>query len=123
MGTTIRTSISLLFLGALSYPFGGELKTGGYKAILLIAIGGGIIAGGFGIFCLYSALKTGQLSTVLTIAFCLNPRYWDFVGHVCDKREADSSSIYRHFINSHGCYLNNPVFSSLIILNLSSELP
>ncbi len=73
MGTTIRTGTSVLLLLAISYPFWGQAKAVGTKPILLIAIGGGLIAGCLGIICLYSALKTGQLSIVLTIAFCLTP--------------------------------------------------
>ncbi|MCP4082149.1 MAG: EamA family transporter, partial [Planctomycetaceae bacterium] len=41
--------------------------------VLLIAVGGGVIAGCLGIVFLYSALRDGQISIVLTIAFCLTP--------------------------------------------------
>ena len=73
MGTTIRTVISMLLLLALSYPFWGQVKSAGAKPVLLIAVGGGLIAGCLGIVFLYSALKSGQISVVLTIAFCLTP--------------------------------------------------
>ena len=73
MGTAIRTTFSLLFLAAVSFPFWGQVRTAGGKSIFLIAIGGGVLAGGLGIISLYSGLKTGDLSTVLTIAFCLTP--------------------------------------------------
>ncbi|MDG2384869.1 MAG: EamA family transporter [Pirellulaceae bacterium] len=82
MGTTIRTSTSVLLLLVISYPFWGQTKTVGMKPILLIAIGGGLITGCLGIICLYSALKTGQLSIVLTIAFCLTPVVGSLLGYL-----------------------------------------
>jgi transporter family protein len=45
----------------------------GIKSISLIAIGGGVLSGGLGIVFLYTGLKAGNLSTVMTIAFCLAP--------------------------------------------------
>ena len=73
MGTAIRTASSLLFLTFVSYPYWGQLRKAGAPSITLIAVGGGIIAGGLGIIFLYSGLKSGSLSTVMTIAFCLAP--------------------------------------------------
>jgi len=73
MGTVIRTVFSLLLLLALSFPFWPQVRTAGIKSISLIAIGGGVLAGGLGVVFLYTGLKTGNLSTVMTIAFCLAP--------------------------------------------------
>jgi bacterial/archaeal transporter family protein len=73
MGATIRTAFSLLLLLAISFPFWGQVRTAGVKSISLIAIGGGVLAGGLGLICLYAGLKSGHLATVLTIAFCLAP--------------------------------------------------
>ena len=73
MGTAIRTIFSLLFLLAVSSPFWGQVKTAGAKSITLIAVGGGLFAGGLGLIFLYTGLKTGNLSTVMTVAFCLAP--------------------------------------------------
>lgn len=73
MGTAIRTAFSLLLLSLLSIPFYGHLKVCGWKAIVLIAVCGGVIAGGLGVVFLYTGLKTGNISTVMTIAFCLAP--------------------------------------------------
>ena len=81
MGTTIRTTVSLLLLGAISFPFWGQIKTAGIKSIVLIAIGGGVLAGGLGIISLYTGLKSGNLSTVLTIAFCLTPVIGAILGY------------------------------------------
>jgi uncharacterized membrane protein len=73
MGTLIRTAFSLALLLAVSFPLWGQSKTAGIKSIVLIAVGGGMLAGGLGIISLYSGLKSGNLSTVMTIAFCLTP--------------------------------------------------
>ena len=73
MGTVIRTTFSLLLLLALSFPFWGQVRMAGIKSISLIAIGGGVLAGGLGLIFLYTGLKTGNLSTVTTIAFCVTP--------------------------------------------------
>lgn len=82
MGTAIRTAVSLLLLLVVSYPFWGQVKTAGIKPVLMIAIGGGAIAGCLGICFLYSALKTGQISSVLTIAFCLTPVFGAILGYL-----------------------------------------
>ncbi len=82
MGTTIRTVVSLTLLLALSFSFWGEVKTAGMKPVLLIAVGGGVIAGGLGVIFLYSALKEGQISNVLTIAFCLTPVIGAIMGYL-----------------------------------------
>lgn len=73
MGTAVRALFSLILLSVLSYPYIGEIRTAGLKPIILIAAGGGILAGGLGIMFFYSGLRSGYLSTVLTIAFCLTP--------------------------------------------------
>ncbi|MBN2587882.1 MAG: EamA family transporter [Candidatus Fermentibacteraceae bacterium] len=73
MGTTLRTFFSLLLLAMLSGPYWGEIKQAGTRPLLLVAAGGGILAGGLGIIFLYTGLKHGQLSSVMTIAFCLTP--------------------------------------------------
>lgn len=73
MGTAIRTFFSLLLLAALSIPFWGQVRTAGFKSLALIAVGGGVLAGGLGLICLYAGLKSGHLATVLAIAFCLAP--------------------------------------------------
>jgi bacterial/archaeal transporter family protein len=82
MGTAIRTIFALLFLAAFAAPFLGQLKTAGLKSILLIAIGGGILSGGLGIIFLYTGLKTGNLATVMAIAFCLAPVVGTIVGYL-----------------------------------------
>lgn len=73
MGTTLRTAFSLLLLALVSYPLWGQARTAGLRSVSLIAVGGGVMAGGLGIVFLYTGLKHGSLSSVMTIAFCLAP--------------------------------------------------
>ena len=82
MGTAIRTFFSLLLLMAVSFPFWGEIRTAGPKSLSLIAIGGGVLSGGLGIIFLYTGLKSGNLSTVMTVAFCLAPVIGTVLGYV-----------------------------------------
>jgi transporter family protein len=82
MGTTIRTTFSLLLLLAVSFPFWGQVRTAGGRSISLIAVGGGFLAGGLGIIFLYTGLKSGNLSTVTTIAFCLAPVVTTALGYL-----------------------------------------
>jgi transporter family protein len=69
MGITIRTAVALLILGIVSYPQWKTLPQAGTKAILMIAIGGGVIAGALGLLCFYTALKGAPLNQVMPIAF------------------------------------------------------
>jgi bacterial/archaeal transporter family protein len=69
MGITIRTAVALLILGAVSFPQWKTLPQAGTKAILMIAIGGGVIAGALGLLCFYTALKGAPLNQVMPIAF------------------------------------------------------
>ena len=82
MGTTIRTLVSLIFLLLISYPYWHQVKLAGTKPLLMIALGGGILAGGLGIVFLYSGLKSGNLSTVMTIAFCGAPVLGAILGYL-----------------------------------------
>jgi transporter family protein len=82
MGTTIRTAVSLLLLTVISYPFWHQLRTAGPKSISLIAIGGGLLSGCLGIIFLYTGLKNGNLSTVMTIAFCFAPVIGAVLGYL-----------------------------------------
>ena len=73
MGTTLRTAVSLLLLAVVSYPYWSEVKKAGATSLSLIAVGGGVVSGALGIMCLYTALKSGSLSVVMALAFCLAP--------------------------------------------------
>jgi transporter family protein len=69
MGITIRTAVALLILGAVSFPQWKTLPQAGSKALLMIAIGGGVVAGALGMLCFYTALKGAPLTKVMPIAF------------------------------------------------------
>lgn len=87
MGTAIRTVVSLIFLLLISYPYWYQVKAAGSKPVILIAIGGGILAGGLGIIFLYSGLKAGNISTVMTVAFCSAPVIGAFLGYLVLKEK------------------------------------
>ncbi|MDD5727495.1 MAG: EamA family transporter [Victivallales bacterium] len=87
MGTAVRTAVSLLLLPAISWPYWGEVKKAGLKSLLMIALGGGLLSGVLGVICLYSGLKNGHLSTVLTIAFCMTPVLGVILGIVFMKEQ------------------------------------
>ena len=69
VGITIRTAVALLILGAISFPQWKSIPTAGTKAILMMVVGGGIVAGAIGMLCFYAALKGAPLNRVMPIAF------------------------------------------------------
>ncbi len=69
LGITLRTAVALLILGAVSFPQWKTLPQAGTKAILMMVIGGGLVAGAIGMLCFYAALKGAPLNRVMPIAF------------------------------------------------------
>jgi transporter family protein len=69
MGITIRTAVAFLILGAVSFPQWKTLPQAGSKAILMMVIGGGVVAGAVGMLCFYAAIKGAPLNRVMPIAF------------------------------------------------------
>ena len=69
MGITIRTAVALVILAAVSFPQWKSLPQAGTKAILMLVIGGGIVAGAIGMLCYYAAINGAPLSKVMPIAF------------------------------------------------------
>ena len=69
MGITLRTAVALVILGAVSFPQWKTLPQAGSKAILMMVIGGGIVAGSIGMLCYYAAIKGAPLNKVMPIAF------------------------------------------------------
>jgi bacterial/archaeal transporter family protein len=69
MGITIRTAVALLILGAVSFPQWKTLSQAGPKALTMMVLGGGVVAGAIGMLCFYSAIKGAPLSKVMPIAF------------------------------------------------------
>ena len=87
LGAGVRTAVSLLLLSALSWRYWGQLRTCGVKPILLVALGGGVLAGALGIASLYAGLKSGNIAVVMTIAFCLTPIIAATGGHFLLKEK------------------------------------
>jgi transporter family protein len=69
MGITIRTAVAMLILGAVSFPQWKTVGQAGPKALTMIVVGGGIVAGSIGMLCFYAALKGAPLTQVMPIAF------------------------------------------------------
>jgi len=69
MGITIRTGVALVILAIASYPQWKTLPQAGGKALLMMAVGGGVVAGAVGMLCFYTALKGAPLNRVMPIAF------------------------------------------------------
>lgn len=69
LGITIRTAVALVLLAAASYPQWKTLPQAGPKALLYMALGGGVVAGAVGMLCFYTALKGAPLNRVMPIAF------------------------------------------------------
>ncbi len=74
-GITLRTAVALAVLGLLSINQwkGLSLRSDG-SAWLMIAIGGGVVAGSLGMWSFYRSLATtDNLGVALAIAFALSP--------------------------------------------------
>lgn len=69
MGITIRTAVALIILGAVSFPDWKTVAQAGGKPLLMMVLGGGVLAGSVGMLCFYAALKGAPLTRVMPIAF------------------------------------------------------
>jgi transporter family protein len=70
IGITIRTAVALIILGAVSYPNWKSIPQAGAKSLLMMVVGGGIIAGSVGMLSFYAALRgASSLTQVMPIAF------------------------------------------------------
>jgi transporter family protein len=69
MGITIRTAVALAILGAASASQWKALPQAGAKPLVMMALGGGVLAGAVGMLCFYAALKEAPLGRVMPIAF------------------------------------------------------
>ena len=69
MGITIRTLVALIILGAVSYPQWKTVSQAGTKALTMMVLGGGVVAGAVGMLCFYTAIKGAPLTRVMPIAF------------------------------------------------------
>lgn len=69
LGITIRTAVALVILGGVSVPQWKSLAQAEPKALFLIVVGGGVVAGALGMLCFYAALTRAPLAQVMPIAF------------------------------------------------------
>jgi transporter family protein len=69
LGITIRTAVALIILGVISFPQWKTIPQAGPKALVLMILGGGVVAGAIGMLCFYAALKGAPLTQVMPIAF------------------------------------------------------
>jgi transporter family protein len=69
VGATLRTVVALLVLAVAAAPELRQLAAAPSRSLWLVALGGGVVAGGLGILCFYAALKSAPLQQVLPIAF------------------------------------------------------
>jgi len=61
--------LSNIPLGIVSFPQWKALPQAGPKALLMMVIGGGVVAGSIGMLCYYAAIKGAPLNMVMPIAF------------------------------------------------------
>lgn len=90
-GITLRTVIALLILGTLSIPAWKQIENpDNIKAWLMVAIGGGLVAGSLGMWSFYSSLSlTENLGVTLAIAFAFSPITGTVVGLINGSQEID----------------------------------
>ncbi len=90
-GITLRTVVALLILGTLSIPAWKQIENpDNIKAWLMVAIGGGLVAGSLGMWSFYSSLSlTENLGVTLAIAFAFSPITGTVVGLINGSQEID----------------------------------
>lgn len=69
VGITIRTAVALIILGIASFPQWKSIPQAGPKALTMMVLGGGVVAGAVGMLCFYAAIKGAPLNRVMPIAF------------------------------------------------------
>ena len=69
LGITIRTAVAFVILGAVSFPQWRTLAHAGPRALWMMILGGGVVAGAVGMLCFYGAIKGAPLGRVMPIAF------------------------------------------------------
>jgi transporter family protein len=69
VGITIRTAVAFVLLAAVSFPQWKQIPAAGGRALTLMIVGGGVVAGAVGMLCFYTALKGAPLGRVMPIAF------------------------------------------------------
>lgn len=88
-GITVRTFVALLILGLVSLSSWSLIQNPyNTKAWLMMIIGGGIIAGSFGMWSFYTALvKSENLGVTLAVAFAMSPVAGTLLGLIKGTQE------------------------------------
>ncbi len=81
-GITLRTAVALVILGLLSISAWKQIaQPNNVPSWIMIVIGGGIVAGSFGMWSFYSSLATSEnLGLTLAVAFSCSPLAGTVVG-------------------------------------------
>jgi transporter family protein len=61
--------VAVLILGIVSFPQWKTVPHAGPKALTMMILGGGVVAGSVGMLCYYAAIKGAPLTRVMPIAF------------------------------------------------------
>jgi transporter family protein len=69
VGITVRTAVALLVLATVSFPQWHSLTRASARSLVMLVVGGGLVAGSLGMLCFYVAIKGAPLSRVMPIAF------------------------------------------------------
>ena len=74
-GITLRTGVAFILLGLMSIPAWKQIvNINDTMAWIMIIIGGGVIAGSFGMWSFYKSLATtDNLGVTLALAFSISP--------------------------------------------------
>ena len=94
MGITIRTAVALLILGAVSFPQWKTLPQAGSKALWMMVLGGGVVAGAVGMLCFYAAIKGARCNGHADRLHLAAVRRAD--GHPAERRAADLAGRRRY---------------------------
>lgn len=75
VGIAVRTAVALVVLGGLSIPLWKQVAFHGHGAAWwMLILGGGVVAGAFGMWSFYQALShTENLGVTLALAFACSP--------------------------------------------------
>jgi transporter family protein len=70
VGITIRTAVALVILAIVSFPQWKSIPEAGSRSLLMMIIGGGVVAGSVGMLSFYAAIHgADSLTQVMPIAF------------------------------------------------------
>lgn len=69
VGITLRTATALLVLSVASFSQWRSVLQAPPKALAMMVLGGGVVAGSVGMLCFYASIKGAPLSRVMPIAF------------------------------------------------------